>query len=74
MASNQDARLGAGGSSMRTHLFWAAVIAVALWQVELAIHAGIAAAKKQASKPQAQQCEPCQQTPQLIKPATTKSK
>jgi hypothetical protein len=41
---------------MKTHLYWSMILVVALWQLELAVHSGIAASKAQ-PKPQVTQCE-----------------
>lgn len=36
---------------MKTPLFWAIVVAIAVWQVELAVHSGIAASKRPKPQP-----------------------
>ena len=59
---------------MKSPLYWSLIAAVAVWQIELAVHAGIAASRRPA-KPQIKSsapvctgpsCPPSQLTPQRV--------
>lgn len=61
---------------MKTPLFWCIVAAVAVWQLELAVHSGIAASRRQSPPPKSSttvctgtQCHPSQPQPTRVTPA-----